>query len=332
MSTVCAAVRSSAARHSSIVSRSMFSASRSGPASTWQWRQVMLQSLPTLIWKISIGAGPELGDAAGRRARVGNRRRGAATTRRSSSCAAVDASGEPRARRLACRFGPRPGWRDRGRRRAFHGGRSRYIPALLHVLAHLHAVHERGAAADRGGDVDGLGHLLEVGALLEAVLACTRRCSTGTGRRAPRPSAMSAFSRSLRAPSAKTAPYQAKNFSARSLLPSAISPNFARCSGVVVGVHRCVPPRLRAVSDRPRHVRACPVSIVETGPARAPTPRLSVCQSSPPAAAGGCQDGGASRRRPSSRGSRSRRPERSRDPRACTSPACAAGRAPRSSS
>ena len=43
-------------------------------------------------------------------------------------------------------------------------------------------------------------------------------------------SAMSAFSRAESAPSAKTAPYQAKNLSARSLLPSAIEAKCARCS------------------------------------------------------------------------------------------------------
>ena len=44
------------------------------------------------------------------------------------------------------------------------------------------------------------------------------------------PSAISAFSRSVSAPSAKTALYQAKNFSARSGLPWAMVPNCPRCS------------------------------------------------------------------------------------------------------
>ena len=58
MSTVGIVVCSSASRHSSIVSRVIISR-RSGPASTWQWRHVWLQSLPTLIWKISMRVGPQ---------------------------------------------------------------------------------------------------------------------------------------------------------------------------------------------------------------------------------------------------------------------------------
>ncbi len=46
---------------------------RSGPASTWQWRQVRLQSLPTLTWKISSGAGRER-ERAGRGERPRSRR------------------------------------------------------------------------------------------------------------------------------------------------------------------------------------------------------------------------------------------------------------------
>ena len=49
MSTTGISVVSSFSIQSSAVSRVMISR-RSGPASTWQWRQVWLQSLPTLIW------------------------------------------------------------------------------------------------------------------------------------------------------------------------------------------------------------------------------------------------------------------------------------------
>ncbi len=52
ISTVWASVWSNACKQASMVSRSITSR-RSGPASTWQWRHVILQSLPTLIWKIS---------------------------------------------------------------------------------------------------------------------------------------------------------------------------------------------------------------------------------------------------------------------------------------
>ena len=45
-------------------------------------------------------------------------------------------------------------------------------------------------------------------------------------------SAISAFSRAVERPVAKTAPYQSKNFSASALLPSEIVPKFARCSGM----------------------------------------------------------------------------------------------------
>ena len=47
-------IRSIASRHSSNVSRDMFSCVRSGPASTWQCLQVWLQNLPTLIWTTSM--------------------------------------------------------------------------------------------------------------------------------------------------------------------------------------------------------------------------------------------------------------------------------------
>ena len=170
MSTVCAVVRSRAARQRSIVSRSMFSATRSGPASTWQWRQVMLQRRPTLIWKISSGAGlssaqPHAPRAASKSPpRQRERRRGAGAGPR------CDASGEPRARRLRVPLGPAArvarsgsaapasGW--------CHSGHSR-VPR---VLEHLDAVDQRGASPDGRGHVDRLRHLLEIGALLEARL------------------------------------------------------------------------------------------------------------------------------------------------------------------
>src|ERR671934_1527809 len=154
MSTVLAAVLSSAVRHRSTVSRLIISAVRSGPASTWQCRQVMLQSLPTLIWKISIAAGRSV-PATSAKWRSGKR----AST---CSCSRVEASGEERETSEVVARGPI----------SFSVATA---PTLCHhlpvdVLEHLHAVHERGAAADRRRDVQRLGHLLEVGALRERLL------------------------------------------------------------------------------------------------------------------------------------------------------------------
>ena len=53
ISTVGMSVLASTVMHSSAVSRDMISC-RSGPASTWQCRQVWLQSLPTFIWNTVI--------------------------------------------------------------------------------------------------------------------------------------------------------------------------------------------------------------------------------------------------------------------------------------
>src|SRR6185436_15281378 len=145
MSTVAAAVRSSAARHSSTVSRLIISAVRSGPASTWQCRQVMLHSLPTLIWKISTAAGRSVA------------LNGATPVRSSTcSCRAAEASGAARETSEVVARGPIS--------LSVSGAPTEVLGhhLLVHVLQHLHAVDQRGAAADRRGDVQRFGHLLEV--------------------------------------------------------------------------------------------------------------------------------------------------------------------------
>src|SRR5262245_59503039 len=151
MSTTFASVRSSAARQRSTVSRLIIWSVRSGPASTWQCRQVMLHSLPTLIWKISRAAGVSLAlnSASGIR-------------RNAWSCSAVEASGEARETSEVVARGPV----------SFAASTAPTLShdLLVHVLEQLLAVYERRAAADRGGDVDRLGHLLEVGALLQRFL------------------------------------------------------------------------------------------------------------------------------------------------------------------
>ena len=52
---ICAPAARISSRASSAVRRSMISV-RLGPASTWQCRQAWLQSLPTLIWTVSMPA------------------------------------------------------------------------------------------------------------------------------------------------------------------------------------------------------------------------------------------------------------------------------------
>src|SRR3954462_8497676 len=215
MSTVLAAVRSSAARQRSAVSRVIISAVRSGPASTWQCRQVMLQSLPTLIWKISIDAGRSV-PAASAKLRSGSR----ASV---CTCSRVEASGEPRETSEVVARGPLSFSVSAAPTLCHH--------LLVHMLEHLHAVHERCAAADRGGHVQRLGHRLESGPLLQRLLRVgleelgpLTTCATA--------SAMSAFSRAESAPGLNTSPYQAKNSSASFGLPSAMLGNCGRCSGL----------------------------------------------------------------------------------------------------
>src|SRR3954451_25207197 len=154
MSTVLAAVRSSAARQRSTVSRVIISAVRSGPASTWQCRHVMLHSLPTLIWKMSIAAGRSV-PAASAKLRSGSR----ASV---CSCSRLEESGEARDTSEVVARGP-ISFAVSGAPTLGH-----HLP--VYVLEHLHAMHERGAAADGGGYVQRLGHLLEVRALLQRLL------------------------------------------------------------------------------------------------------------------------------------------------------------------
>src|SRR3954471_12244629 len=151
MSTVRALVRSSAARHRSTVSRLIISSVRSGPASTWQCLHVMLHSLPTLIWKISI--------AAGRRS-AGKSRSGSLSNAR--SCARVEESGAWRETSEVVALGPFSFSFSAAPKLGHH--------LLVHVLEHLHAMHERRAAADRRRDMQRFGHLLQVRALRERFL------------------------------------------------------------------------------------------------------------------------------------------------------------------
>src|SRR5260221_5021316 len=145
MSTVLASVLSSAARHRSTVRRLIISSVRSGPASTWQCRQVMLQSLPTLIWKISIPAGLS-----------GALKSGIGSCFRVASCCRVEASGDARDTSEVVARGPISFAVSTAPKLGHH--------LLVDVLEHLHPVHQRSAAADRRGHIQRLGHLLEIGA------------------------------------------------------------------------------------------------------------------------------------------------------------------------
>src|SRR5262249_30349124 len=150
-SSVAIAERSSSARHASTTASGITSR-RSGPASTWQWRQVWLQRLPTLIWSVATraarsGSWPARATAASKLVASGSSASVARWNRADASgCARRSSVGETFAT-----AGPPRSHRD-----------------VVDVLAHLHAVHERAAALDRRRDVDRLGHLLEVGPLLEA--------------------------------------------------------------------------------------------------------------------------------------------------------------------
>ena len=92
-STVCAPVRRIAWSTWSTVASSIMASVRSGPASTWQCLQVMLQSFPRLTWKISSFAGARSGARASNSARSG-------TLSSSLRCAAGAASGARRRLRL----------------------------------------------------------------------------------------------------------------------------------------------------------------------------------------------------------------------------------------
>lgn len=159
---------------------------RSGPASTWQCRQVWFHSLPTL--QRPDGARLPRPEAGGLRRLAGEpqpREHGALL-------------GRGRQRRVTRREGQASGHFRPTCRAQFRG----CAPG---------SVHERDAAADGRRHVHCLGHLLEIGALVERIPAvasmqyghCTA-CATA--------SAMSDFSRADSAPSANAAPYQSKTF------------------------------------------------------------------------------------------------------------------------
>ena len=169
MSTVGMAVCRSAARHCAIVSR-VITSRRSGPASTWQCRQVWLQSFPTLIWKIEIAVGP-------------------------SGCSPSAASASENPRASGSRFSASNWARGAasGRRRAASEGRVVAMgrgpshPPPPRVVAHLHPVHQRRPAPGwptprappRSSDRGPLPS--------RARRCCRRRCSTGTAWRGPQP-------------------------------------------------------------------------------------------------------------------------------------------------
>ena len=197
--------RPARARQCSIVSRVMISV-RSGPASTWQWRQVWLQSLPTLIWKISMPVGRS-GQSPARRQRLVETPGRAGAVAASASCVAGDGERSSAAQRGwgACR-GPS------------------HIPSFRRGCAsgrRAPARRRRGSPRRRAPPrSSGRGPRPS-----RARPCCRRRCSTGTAPRA-RPPARSATSRArVSAPSAKTAPYQSKNFFASSRRFSPISGN-----------------------------------------------------------------------------------------------------------
>ena len=191
-----------------MVSRDMLSV-RSGPASTWQWRQVWLQTFPTLIWRIS--SRERLSGHWSAPASASGNSRSIGTAPSLASCVAGDDSGDSRAARLGSV--PRPitsPVSPRGSASGPHG------PARSHRGSPRPRAPPRSSGRDR--------RPCWSASLLYASMQYGHCTACATAR------AMSDFSRTLRAPSAKTAPYQSKNFFARSLRFSPISGNRRRSS------------------------------------------------------------------------------------------------------